>query len=30
MGLILEEGRGRISGAAAARGMSEALQKVQP
>ena len=30
MGLLMEEWRGRISGAAAARGMSEALRKVQP
>ncbi len=30
MGLLMEEWRGRIPGAAAARGMSEALAKVQP
>jgi hypothetical protein len=30
MGLLMEEWRGRIPGAAAAQGMSEALAKVRP
>ena len=30
MGLLMEEGRGRVAGASAARGMAEALEKVRP